>query len=138
MAKQREQYRLKQKGEHSFLTDDRIEKLENCGFAWQVRSSAGYDPHNPHASTNVVRRSSRIVYEAHDPSATAHLGDDNVLGPPLQLQIRHNHAINIQAQNDSDDDDDIAAVEAALRHAVQHEQMGGDAPDHAQTEAYSV
>ena len=39
VAKQREQYKLKKKGRHSFLTPDREEKLNNIGFLWQVRSA---------------------------------------------------------------------------------------------------
>lgn len=38
MAKQREQYKLGKKGQHSFLTPDRAEKLNSVGFVWQVRS----------------------------------------------------------------------------------------------------
>ena len=37
VAKQREQWKLLQKGEHSFLTPYRLEKLEELGFTWQVR-----------------------------------------------------------------------------------------------------
>lgn len=37
-AKQREQYKLHQKGKHSFLTPYRLEKLNQIGFVWQVRS----------------------------------------------------------------------------------------------------
>ena len=119
MAKQREQYRLKKKGEHSFLTDDRIEKLENCGFAWQVRSSAGYDAQNSPATTsNAARqRPSRTVYETHDPQDHV-VGTHNVV-PPMQLQVMQHPTINMLAQNDNDnDDDDIVADETALQHAV--------------------
>lgn len=38
VAKQREQYKLMLKGQHSFLTPYRQEKLNNAGFAWQVRT----------------------------------------------------------------------------------------------------
>jgi len=41
VAKQREQYKLLQKGQHSFLTALRLEKLNAIGFSWQVR--AGLD-----------------------------------------------------------------------------------------------
>jgi Helicase associated domain len=37
-AKQREQYKLYKKGQHSFLTPYRLEKLNQIGFVWQVRS----------------------------------------------------------------------------------------------------
>jgi len=39
VAKQREQYKLKQKGQHSFLTPDREEKLDRAGFLWSVRAA---------------------------------------------------------------------------------------------------
>jgi len=39
VAKQREQYKLLKKGDHSFLTPYRLEKLEQAGFVWQVRTS---------------------------------------------------------------------------------------------------
>lgn len=39
VAKQREQYKLYCKGQHSFLTPYRLEKLKEVGFVWQVRSS---------------------------------------------------------------------------------------------------
>ena len=37
VAKQREQYKLYQRGKHSFLTPDRLEKLNSIGFVWAVR-----------------------------------------------------------------------------------------------------
>lgn len=37
MAKQREQFKLHKKGKHSFLTPDRLEKLNSIGFVWSVR-----------------------------------------------------------------------------------------------------
>jgi len=37
VAKQREQFRLKSQGKHSFLTPDRLEKLNQAGFVWSVR-----------------------------------------------------------------------------------------------------
>jgi len=37
VAKQREQYKLYKKGKHSFLTPDRLEKLNTIGFVWSVR-----------------------------------------------------------------------------------------------------
>ena len=41
VAKQREQYKLLRKGQHSFLTPYRLEKLNQAGFVWQVRSNMG-------------------------------------------------------------------------------------------------
>jgi len=61
VAKQREQYKRKQKGQHSFLSADRQEKLEKVGFAWSVRVpgqalhpalqqlEATTPPHQPHS-----------------------------------------------------------------------------------------
>ncbi|KAL7578407.1 hypothetical protein ACA910_012804 [Epithemia clementina (nom. ined.)] len=43
VAKQREQFKLKKKGQHSFLTPDREEKLNSVGFMWQVRSNLAED-----------------------------------------------------------------------------------------------
>jgi hypothetical protein len=40
VAKQREQYRLMSNGKHSFLTPDRLEKLNDAGFVWSVRKDA--------------------------------------------------------------------------------------------------
>jgi len=37
VAKQREQFKLHKKGKHSFLTPDRLEKLNSIGFVWSVR-----------------------------------------------------------------------------------------------------
>ncbi|GKY95281.1 hypothetical protein MPSEU_000490100 [Mayamaea pseudoterrestris] len=42
-AKQREQYKKMKKGEHSFLTPYRLEKLEQLGFSWQIRTSLDPD-----------------------------------------------------------------------------------------------
>ena len=39
VAKQREQYKLLKSGKHSFLTPYRLEKLEDVGFVWQVRTA---------------------------------------------------------------------------------------------------
>ena len=43
MAKQREQFRLLQQGKHSFLTPDRLEKLNDAGFVWSVRKDGADD-----------------------------------------------------------------------------------------------
>jgi Helicase associated domain len=39
VAKQREQYKIMHRGQHSFLTPYRKEKLDSIGFVWQIRSS---------------------------------------------------------------------------------------------------
>jgi Helicase associated domain len=39
VAKQREQYKLRLKGQHSFLTPYREEKLNQVGFSWYVRNA---------------------------------------------------------------------------------------------------
>jgi hypothetical protein len=41
--KQREQYKRMKKGLHSFLTPYRLEKLEQLGFAWHIRTSLDPD-----------------------------------------------------------------------------------------------
>lgn len=43
VAKQREQFKLLKQGKHSFLTEDRLEKLNTVGFVWQVRSGIDSD-----------------------------------------------------------------------------------------------
>eukprot|EP00535_Pseudo-nitzschia_heimii_P009626 CAMPEP_0197192634 /NCGR_PEP_ID=MMETSP1423-20130617/25375_1 /TAXON_ID=476441 /ORGANISM="Pseudo-nitzschia heimii, Strain UNC1101" /LENGTH=273 /DNA_ID=CAMNT_0042645557 /DNA_START=1 /DNA_END=819 /DNA_ORIENTATION=+ len=40
VAKQREQYKLHKKGKHSFLTPDRLEKLNVIGFVWSIRGES--------------------------------------------------------------------------------------------------
>lgn len=40
VAKQREQYKLLKKGEHSFLTPDRLEQLNSIGFVWSMKGRA--------------------------------------------------------------------------------------------------
>lgn len=45
VAKQREQHKLLTQGRHSFLTPYRLEKLNEAGFAWQVRASLEGDVH---------------------------------------------------------------------------------------------
>eukprot|EP00566_Odontella_aurita_P010121 CAMPEP_0113547012 /NCGR_PEP_ID=MMETSP0015_2-20120614/12119_1 /TAXON_ID=2838 /ORGANISM="Odontella" /LENGTH=425 /DNA_ID=CAMNT_0000447519 /DNA_START=402 /DNA_END=1679 /DNA_ORIENTATION=+ /assembly_acc=CAM_ASM_000160 len=37
VAKQREQYRFKVEGKHSFLTEERIQLLNDIGFAWSIK-----------------------------------------------------------------------------------------------------
>ena len=37
VAKQREQHRALKKGEHSFLTPDRLEQLNSVGFVWSMK-----------------------------------------------------------------------------------------------------
>jgi hypothetical protein len=39
VAKQREQFKLLKKGQHSFLTPYRLEKLNTIGFVWQIRTA---------------------------------------------------------------------------------------------------
>lgn len=39
VAKQREQYKLLKKGQHSFLTPLRLERLNEIGFVWSVRTA---------------------------------------------------------------------------------------------------
>jgi hypothetical protein len=43
VAKQREQFKLMKKGQHSFLTPYRLEKLEQVGFSWHLRTSLDPD-----------------------------------------------------------------------------------------------
>lgn len=43
VAKQREQYKRMKKGQHSFLTPYRLEKLEQVGFSWHIRTSLDPD-----------------------------------------------------------------------------------------------
>lgn len=47
VAKQREQYRLRSQGKHSFLTPDRLEKLNEAGFVWSVRKEDPGDGLSP-------------------------------------------------------------------------------------------
>ena len=37
---QRTQYRLRNEGKHSFLTEERIKKLEDLGFVWSVKKTS--------------------------------------------------------------------------------------------------
>ena len=39
VAKQREQYRNREEGKHSSLTDERLNKLQNVGFKWMLNKS---------------------------------------------------------------------------------------------------
>ena len=77
---QREQYKNRQKGKHSFLTPDRLEKLESIGFIWQVRNPVPteedehvVDPQHHH----VVNHAHPVV--AHAP------------GPPMPPLHHHHH-----------------------------------------------
>jgi len=49
VAKQREQYKLHKKGKHSFLTPDRLEKLNSIGFVWSVRGETSASPSDKNA-----------------------------------------------------------------------------------------
>ena len=51
VAKQREQYRLRSQGKHSFLTPDRLEKLNEAGFVWSVRKEDPGDGLSPKKET---------------------------------------------------------------------------------------
>jgi hypothetical protein len=43
VAKQREQYKLKRQGKHSFLTPDREEQLVQIGFVWSIKGQCADD-----------------------------------------------------------------------------------------------
>lgn len=53
VAKQREQYKLLKKGQHSFLTPYRLERLNQSGFVWQVRTTHETDMVVPSPPTDV-------------------------------------------------------------------------------------
>lgn len=55
MAKQREQYRLRSQGKHSFLTPDRLEKLNEAGFVWSVRKDDPGDGLSPKKEAKKVK-----------------------------------------------------------------------------------
>jgi hypothetical protein len=58
---------LLQKGKHSFLTADRLEKLDSIGFVWSVRGDVGDDP-APKAAEIVaaVKEKESVKEEAKD------------------------------------------------------------------------
>ena len=102
VAKQREQYRLKKNGEHSFLTDYRIEKLEQCGFAWQVR----------HSTLNSNHHTEDAVSNVSDEAA--------VLATASQHQQYQSEQSQQQSMNE-ENDDAAEDYEASMQDAVLQE-----------------
>jgi len=85
VAKQREQYRLLQKGQHSFLTPYRLEKLNEVGFCWAARTSAN-DPAQQEAAAAVRQVHERMQdfpqkhHPHHEPIAEEEAAVDEALG----------------------------------------------------------
>jgi hypothetical protein len=71
VAKQREQYKLLMRGEHSFLTADRLERLEQIGFVWQVKGGFVEEDEEEEegdaesAKPSAKKRKKRTTEEAH-------------------------------------------------------------------------
>ena len=59
VAKQREQHKLLKKGQHSFLTPYRLEKLNSVGFVWSVRASI--DGANPDEDDDVPEAAQGVL-----------------------------------------------------------------------------
>jgi hypothetical protein len=74
VAKQREQYKLLQKKQHSFLTPYRQEKLNSAGFVWVVRAGMDSDVRN------VKLEASAASAGDGEDGTTSHDNDD-ALGP---------------------------------------------------------
>lgn len=55
VAKQREQYKLLKAGKHSFLTPYRLEKLEQAGFVWSVRTPFESEVRNVISESSTTR-----------------------------------------------------------------------------------
>jgi hypothetical protein len=68
VAKQREQHKLLKKGQHSFLTPYRLEKLNTIGFVWAVRSAL--DP-NPEEEVKMSESVPGVLPAAAAPAAAA-------------------------------------------------------------------
>jgi hypothetical protein len=73
VAKQREQYKLLQKKQHSFLTPYRQEKLNSAGFVWVVRAGMDSDVRN-------VKMEASVASAGEGEDGTGHEHDD-ALGP---------------------------------------------------------
>lgn len=76
VAKQREQFKLLKHGKHSFLTEDRLEKLNAVGFVWQVRSGIDSDILADVAESAAAAAASGIKEEEQETGVT----DPNVGG----------------------------------------------------------
>jgi len=70
VAKQREQHKLLKKGQHSFLTPYRLEKLNNVGFVWSVRASLD-GPEGDDSSVKLSEDTPGVLPAAAAPAAAA-------------------------------------------------------------------
>jgi hypothetical protein len=67
VAKQREQFKLMRKGQHSFLTPYRLEKLNEAAFVWQVRTAMDTDDmSNPLTGEAAMLSSPTILTDTQD------------------------------------------------------------------------
>lgn len=90
VAKQREQYKLKKKGQHSFLTPDRQEKLEQEGFLWSLRSvgaTASASPAQTMTMTPATKPNLKTESQPHPD------------GPPMNLIVTKQPPIDNQVDN---------------------------------------
>ena len=93
VAKQREQYKLKLKGQHSFLTPYREEKLNQAGFSWHVRNSLDSEVQNV---MDEMINNNRTALAATSTSTTNN-DDDAVDAKIAAVIIATNETTNIDA-----------------------------------------
>ena len=60
VSTQRQQYKLKQQGKYSKITDDRIDELEKIGFVWKVKADNCKKSKRSGSSTRPSSKSARI------------------------------------------------------------------------------
>jgi len=84
-AKQREQYRFRLEGKHSFLTDERIEKLNDIGFVWAIKGRYKKENYGKYPFPQQEQQEQQQEKEGFgDPSTAA--AADPVPMPPFQQE----------------------------------------------------
>jgi Helicase associated domain len=76
VAKQREQYRALKKGEHSFLTPDRLEQLNQIGFVWSMKGRVPREDDDDVDEAAAVAAAKAAVAAAVEAQNRHHQGED--------------------------------------------------------------
>eukprot|EP00542_Grammatophora_oceanica_P000828 CAMPEP_0194070140 /NCGR_PEP_ID=MMETSP0009_2-20130614/88023_1 /TAXON_ID=210454 /ORGANISM="Grammatophora oceanica, Strain CCMP 410" /LENGTH=354 /DNA_ID=CAMNT_0038723391 /DNA_START=218 /DNA_END=1282 /DNA_ORIENTATION=- len=120
VAKQREQYRFLKEGRHSFLTPDRLELLNTCGFIWSLKGRAPKEEIVDQA-TLVHTPTTHLAHHPHVSLAAHH--HQAVMVP--QTVMVHPHAQNVH------DPSVVPHHDVMTVHQHGHDQVHGAALQHA-------
>ena len=107
VAKQREQHRALKKGEHSFLTPDRLEQLNSIGFVWSMKGRLPKDDESSvidEAAVAAAKAACAAAVEAQDAEVARQQDLEDPAAEAVEEVVME--VMQPTPNDDVDDDDD--------------------------------